>query len=126
MEMFHLLSLLFIYNFRVINASSTECLIDDVVSAKLECESGAINLIGAFLNVGMHNSGSFGSSSSAPVSVSEGTSLGVVADFDKNGFHVASSCDTVPDWYYYADGYLEVCPTCSGDFITPGAPLEGQ
>ena len=68
---------------------------------------GDIFLKGLYIEVGIHNVGSYGTSVGAPAGfVSAGARLGFIADYDKNGFTSSS-------------------PGYAGDFFVPGAPVEG-
>lgn len=88
------------------------------------CLGGDATLLGARVQLGLHSCGSFGVSAAPPDAVKSGA-LGAVADFDENGFDVYSYCDEAESWYYYY-GETSICPMYSGDFITPGNPIEGS
>jgi hypothetical protein len=72
------------------------------------CLDGDIFLRGQYVEVGIHNVGSFGTSQLAPSGfVYAGRKLGFIADYDKNGFFSTS-------------------PGYAGDYFVPGAPVEGN
>ena len=73
----------------------------------VDCSSGEVNLLGKYLKIGIHNAGSFGTSSSYTSDYYTGQ-LSSIADPDKNGFNEASK------------------PSFSGDYFSPGAPIEGK
>lgn len=57
--------------------------------------------------------------------VQQTQNLGFISDYDSNGFTQNSQCEDVIGLYYYGDAVIEVCPLFAGDFVTPGAPVEG-
>ena len=72
------------------------------------CLTGDIFLRGQFIEVGIQNAASFGSTqNSPPVFVSAGKKLSFICDNDKNGM-------TAGDYSSY-----------TGDYSVPGAPTEG-
>lgn len=71
------------------------------------CTSGEVNLIGKYVVLGIHNSGSLGTSSSYYSSYYTGA-LSLLADCDKTGFDNPNK------------------PSYAGDYFTPGAPIEGE
>jgi hypothetical protein len=83
---------------------------------------GDVTLLGAHLQLGVHACASFGAAQGPAGSIKPGARLGLLADFDANGFDVHSYCDAGEEWYY---GGGDICPGYSGDFITPGTPIEG-
>lgn len=92
------------------SVSSTICYpaSGDPVSGVTDCTGGEVHLLGQYINIGLHRVGSFGTSN--PLDSSYYTlKLGIIADFDRNGFSAAPS------------------PSYSGDFITTEfANIEGQ
>ncbi len=83
------------------------------VSGVQDCTGGHIFLKGAYVEVGIHTTGSFGTAVNAPTGYTyAGKRLGFIADYDKNGFGSGSG-STSP--YGYA-----------GDYFVPGTPLEGM
>jgi hypothetical protein len=71
-----------------------------------DCTGGEVQLLGNYLHVGVHNVGSFGTSNTLDSSYYTGQ-LGIIADFDKDGFATSS-------------------PGYSGDFTVAGSTsLEG-
>jgi hypothetical protein len=99
---------------------------DSLVHASCD---GDIVMTGRYFEVGMHRAGSLGTSSSivSPIATAmPGAPLGMNADYDRNGFDAYSACNIVDPWYYYGGTPQEVCPTYAGDFVTPGAPVEGS
>jgi hypothetical protein len=71
------------------------------------CADGDVFLKGQYIEVGVHNVASFGTSRNAPSPyVYNGKKLGFIADFDKNGFSSSS-------------------PGFAGDYFIPGQPVEG-
>ncbi|KAJ1438843.1 hypothetical protein B484DRAFT_392061 [Ochromonadaceae sp. CCMP2298] len=76
------------------------------VTGPTDCSSGEVQLLGNYVNLGVHNAGSFGTVSRLS-SVYSTKKLGLIADYDKNGFGTAAS------------------PGFSGDYFVPGIPLEG-
>lgn len=78
------------------------------------CSSGEIQLNGTFVNLGIHNVGSFGtvnSFDSPYYQASLGGGLGIISDYERNGFNFSSSP-------------LE--PSFGGDFTVSSASLEGK
>jgi hypothetical protein len=72
-----------------------------------DCIGGEVQLLGNYLHVGVHNVGSFGTSNTLDSSYYAGQ-LGIIADFDKDGFATSS-------------------PGYSGDFVAAGSTsLEGD
>jgi hypothetical protein len=72
-----------------------------------DCTGGEVQLLGNYLHVGVHNVGSFGTSNTLDGSYYAGQ-LGIIADFDKDGFATSS-------------------PGYSGDFVAAGSTsLEGD
>jgi hypothetical protein len=72
------------------------------------CLGGNIFLKGQFIEVGIHNAGSFGTGTTCPAGFTcWGNPLGFIADYDKNGFAAGS-------------------PSYAGDYFVPGTPLEGK
>ena len=88
------------------------------------CLGSDISLLGRHIQLGVHRVASYGSNTAPSGSISHGNPLGCLSDFDENGFDKSSYCDEIEGWYYYGDGL--VCPNYSGDFITPGNPIEGK
>jgi hypothetical protein len=72
------------------------------------CTSGEVMLLGNYVNLGIHNVASFGTESEYQSSYFKGQ-LGYIADFDQKGW-----LDT------------EGNPRYAGDYVIPGAPLEGM
>jgi len=72
------------------------------------CTSGEVMLLGNYVNLGIHNVASFGTESEYQSSYFKGQ-LGYITDFDQNGW-----LDT------------EGNPRYTGDYVIPGAPLEGM
>ena len=72
-----------------------------------DCTDGEVQLLGRYVNLGIHNSGSFGTQAKLGRSYYDDR-LGFLADFDKNGM------DSKPS------------PSFAGDYFIPGLPLEGQ
>lgn len=71
------------------------------------CLNGDVFLRGRYIEVGIHNVGSFGTSATAPIDYTySGKQLGFIADMDKDGFAVGN-------------------PRFAGDYFVPGTPLEG-
>lgn len=74
-------------------------------SSVSDCTTGEVFLIGQYVNVGLHNVGSYGTTSTLDASYYSGQ-LGFIADYDRNGFASSS-------------------PGYAGDYFVPGFPLEG-
>lgn len=72
------------------------------------CTSGEVMLLGNYVNLGIHNVASFGTESAYQSSYFQGQ-LGYIVDYDRKGW-----LDT------------EGNPRYSGDYVIPGAPLEGM
>lgn len=90
---------------------------------------GDVVLTGKYFEVGMHRAGSLGTASAidSPLAAAmPGAPLGMNSDYDRNGFDTYSTCGVVDPWYYYGGTPQEVCPKYVGDFVTPGAPVEGE
>ena len=90
-------------------AGTTVCILPsgEVSTTASDCTAGELFLIGKYVNLGIHNVGSFGTTSSFQSSYYTGK-LGFIADYDRNGF--ASTL---------APGY-------SGDYFAQGVPIEGS
>ena len=73
-----------------------------------ECSTGEIFLIGQYVNLGIHNCGSFGTKSKLTTDYYDDR-LGFLADYDKNGF-VSTTGE----------------PGFAGDYFVAGSPLEGE
>jgi hypothetical protein len=88
-------------------ASDSYCVVAGTPTAGAgDCSTGQVFLKGDFMEVGLHNAFSFGTSENAPTGYTyAGKPLGFIADYDENGW--AGS------------------PGYAGDFFLPGAPLEG-
>lgn len=71
-----------------------------------DCATGEIQLNGTYVNVGIHNVGSFGTTH-AYVSPHYQGQLGIISDYNKDGFNGTAT------------------PTFAGDFIISSAGLEG-
>jgi hypothetical protein len=83
------------------------------VSGVQDCTGGHIFLKGSYIEVGIHTTGSFGTSVTAPSGYTySGKRLGFISDYDKNGWNVGSGTTSQ---YGYA-----------GDYFVPGTPLEGK
>jgi hypothetical protein len=112
----------------VTEEASSYCLEEGVVIVnEFPCLGDAF-LRGNRIQLGVSNAGSFATSETIPAvagAVIPNQNLGVLSDYNENGFSVAEDCSEVAGLYYYGDKVTEVCPTYSGDFVTPGAPLEG-
>lgn len=96
-------------NTELISSNSSACILNgggNRVYGITNCISGEVNLVGKYLILGIHNSGSLGTSSSYSSSYYSG-SLSVLADCDKTGFDNSNK------------------PSYAGDYFTPGAPIEG-
>ena len=88
-------------------SGSTVCILPSGKYTNLtDCTSGEVFLMGKYVNIGMHNVGSFGTVSSLNTEYYQ-AQLGFLADYDKNGFISQSG------------------PGFSGDYFVPGIPLEG-
>lgn len=72
-----------------------------------DCISGEVMLLGNYVNLGIHNVASFGTESEYHSSYFNGQ-LGYIVDFDRKG---------------WLDS--EGNPRYAGDYVIPGAPLEG-
>lgn len=72
-----------------------------------DCSTGEVHLIGKYVNLGIHNVGSFGTISTLASSYYTGQ-LGFIADYDRNGFSSLPS------------------PGFTGDYFIPGSPMEGR
>jgi hypothetical protein len=85
-------------------APSSICVLPsgEKVTGPTDCSTGEVMLLGNFVNLGVHNVGSFGTASKLD-STYYSKKLGFIADYDRNGFE---------------NGY-------AGDYFMPGAPLEG-
>jgi hypothetical protein len=97
-------------------ASNSFCLVGSTYTAGagVECKSGEIFLRGQFVEVGIHNVGSYGTNGAAPSgSAYAGRRLGFIADFDMNG------------WSNYAGSCTPFCARFAGDYFVPGSPVEG-
>lgn len=78
------------------------------ISGINDCTGGEIQLLGQFVNVGLHNVGSFGTTHNLDSSYYT-SRLGIIADFDRNGFSASPS------------------PSFSGDFsMNAFNPIEGM
>jgi len=78
----------------------------DAKEGQQKCK-GDVFLKGKYIEVGIHNVGSFGTQYNAPYGfTSRGNKLGFIADYDKNGFTVGT-------------------PPYAGDYFVPGSPVEG-
>lgn len=71
-----------------------------------DCSDGEAMLVGRYVNLGIHNVGSFGTATRMQ-SAYYNNRLGFLADYDRNGMTSSN-------------------PGFSGDFCMPGAPLEGK
>jgi hypothetical protein len=81
-------------------------------SGNADCAGGEVFLRGKYVEVGIHQVGSYGTANAAPSgSAYAGRQLGFIADFDKNGFTVKNS--------KYPYGKF------AGDYFVPGSPVEG-
>ena len=79
----------------------------------VDCIGGEVFLRGNFVEVGIHEVGSYGTYNKAPSgSAYAGRNLGFIADFDRNGWTVGSS--------KYPYGKF------AGDYFVPGSPVEGN
>ena len=86
-----------------------------ISGAGVECNTGEIFLRGQFVEVGIHNVGSYGTSGTAPSgSAYAGRQLGFIADFDMNG------------WANYVGSCTPFCAKFAGDYFVPGSPVEGR
>lgn len=77
-----------------------------VLSGQQLCTDGEVQLLGTYVQIGIHNVGSLGTSNVLNKTYYS-NQLGLIADYDKNGFA------SLP-----APGY-------SGDFFISGLPTEG-
>ena len=109
----------------VIATSQAICSDPNYHMALASCLGGEVTLLGTYVQVGVHSCASYGTAKGSSSSMKPGAVLGLVADFDENGFNQYSYCDVAEAWYYYYGGD-DICPTYSGDFITPGNPIEGM
>lgn len=83
-----------------------------------DCTTGEVFLRGAYVEVGIHNVGSYGTSGNAPSgSAYAGKRLGFIADFSKDGWN------TGPTGAPTGVGGLW---KFSGDYFVPGSPVEGM
>ncbi len=79
----------------------------------IECNTGDIFLRGMYIELGIHNVGSYGTSGDAPSGyATPDVPLGLVADFNQDGWTNANTCDPF-------------CARYAGDYFTPGVPVEG-
>lgn len=94
---------------RVTLQSSSVCVLPSGqhLNGSSDCSTGEVQLLGQYLNVGIHNCGSFGTESVFSTSYYN-NQLGILSDFDQNGMA------SVPG------------PGHAGDYSVPGSPIEGS
>lgn len=68
-------------------ASSSICFQSDgtIVPGPVDCPDGEAHLLGQYINLGIHNAGSFGTKHQVDAAYST-SKLAILADFDRNGF----------------------------------------
>ena len=81
-----------------------------------DCTTGEVFLRGAYVEVGIHNVGSYGTSGGAPTgSAYAGKRLGFIADFSKDGWASGPTGAPIGGVWKF-----------SGDYFVPGSPVEGS
>jgi len=91
-------------------AATSLCLLPggQIVTGPVDCPGGEAQLLGQYVNVGINQAGSFGTS--APLDATyytQTTRLGLIADYDRNGFATST-------------------PGFSGDYFQVGTAIEGK
>ncbi len=91
-------------------AATSLCLLPggQIVTGPVDCPGGEAQLLGQYVNVGINQAGSFGTS--APLDATYYTQterLGLIADYDRNGFATST-------------------PGFSGDYFQGGTAIEGK
>lgn len=80
----------------------------DVIPGPVDCPGGEIQLLGEYVNMGIHQAGSFGTTAALNSTYYTYTpSLGLIVDYDRNGFATST-------------------PGFSGDYFQVGTPVEGN
>lgn len=89
--------------------SASYCLENGIyTTGNVDCTTGEIFLRGQYIEIGIHNVGSYGTYGVAPPDSNyAGQSLSIIADFDRNGWNKTAQ------WGF------------AGDYFIPGSPLEG-
>lgn len=89
-------------------AASSLCFLPSraILSGPIDCPDGEAQLLGQYVNLGIHNAGSFGTNHSLDATYFTGQ-FGFIADFDRNGFATSS-------------------PGYSGDYFNSGTFIEGS
>lgn len=78
-----------------------------VIPGPVDCPGGEIQLLGEYVNMGIHQAGSFGTTAALNSTYYTYTpSLGLIVDYDRNGFATST-------------------PGFSGDYFQVGTPVEG-
>ncbi len=79
----------------------------EIITGPVDCPGGEAQLLGQYVNVGINQAGSFGTIAALDATYyTHTTSLGLLADYDRNGFATSS-------------------PGYSGDYFQGGTPIEG-
>jgi len=79
-----------------------------IITGPVDCPGGEAQLLGQYVNVGINQAGSFGTTAALDAAYyTQTTSLGLIADYDRNGFATSS-------------------PGYSGDYFQVGTPIEGE
>lgn len=80
----------------------------EILTGPVDCPGGEAQLLGEYVNVGIHQAGSFGTTAALNATYyTETTSLGLIADYDRNGFATST-------------------PGFSGDYFQYGLAIEGN
>ena len=91
-------------------AASSLCFLPggEIIPGPVDCPGGEAQLLGQYVNFGVNQAGSFGTFASLDATYyTHTTSLGLLADYDRNGFATSS-------------------PGYSGDYFQGGGPVEGK
>ncbi|KAJ1431262.1 hypothetical protein B484DRAFT_478969, partial [Ochromonadaceae sp. CCMP2298] len=93
-------------------AASSTCVLPNgsKVTGSGDCSTGEVWLLGNYVNLGVHNAASWGTASQL-VSAYYTRKLGIIADYDRNGWGTNQGTPASPNF--------------SGDFFIPGIALEG-
>lgn len=91
-------------------AATSICILPggSIVTGPADCPGGEIQLLGQYVNVGLNQAGSFGTTAALDSTYYTQTSmLGLIADYDRNGFATST-------------------PGFSGDYFQGGVAIEGE
>ena len=105
-----MIALLLFLSLRAVGAAEADsyCVVAGTpTSGTGDCSTGDVFLKGTYIELGIHNSFTFGSSQNAPSGYQlAGQPFSFIADFDQNGWSGS--------------------PGYSGDYVFPGTDLEGK